>query len=949
MKRLKMDFALDNVIKLEGVSTNNLKSLQVNFPLGKITVVTGVSGSGKSSLVFDTLYGESYRRYVESLSSFARQYLQSLPKPNVSVVENLPPSIAVQQSRSGAGPRSTVGTLTELNDLFKVLYFRISEVKCFQCDKEVKRDSAESIFEKCIEQAEGKHTLLLSSLDVWKNLKSDELKQQLMKQGFTRLFGNQEIVKIENAKSSNLKNAYVVIDRLKPSYEEKRRFIQSADLALRLGRGQMAISFGNDIDLKFSSKLECVNCQIQYVAPSTALFSFNHPVGACDNCQGYGRSQILDWDKIIDVSSSIKEKGIRPFNFGKHVVFYTKMMNHAVKNGIDPAKKFKEFTKDELHWLCFGDGKRYQGIKGYFSWLETKKYKAHYRIHAARFNKYILCEACHGDRLNKFSLACKIDDKSISDISKISVKRLISWVASLYQTLDDFINMGESVNQKSADLEHLYSRSSNNEKGIMQTDEVLDEIAKRLTYLNRIGLHYLQLDRSSSTLSGGELQRIKLARCLGSSLTDTLFCLDEPTVGLHVRDSMNLLRVLQDIRDQGNTIVVVEHERSIIDAADYLVEIGPEAGHKGGQLVYSGPVKLHSTKLECHAKKYRVASITDSEKLSRNAIIIKNASAHNLKNITAIFPMDSLITVCGVSGSGKTSLIQHSLHPLLLNKFGQENDYDFSDRLDLITPEKFIKRYEQVIMVGQIPLSRSKRSNIATYLGVFDFIRKLFSEQPAARKAGYSPSHFSFNVAGGRCENCQGIGMIEEDLSFLGDMQVICQSCSGCGFKDEVCSIYYKDKNLIDVLNMTVAQCREFFFDIPKVVKVLDEVINLGLGYLTLRQSTSSFSGGEAQRLKLLKLLNQRQDGKPSILIFDEPTSGLSDYDVYNLLSQLRLLVKSGHMVIVVEHHLEVISASDWIVELGPEAGEDGGEIVFQGTADELLKSKKSVIRNYIN
>lgn len=921
-------------IELDGVATNNLKTIDVKFPLHKLTSVTGVSGSGKSSLVFDTLYAESYRRYVESLSSFARQYLKALPKPTISGVRHLPPAIAVRQTRSGASNRSTVGTLTEMHDTLRILYAHASELYCTKCERKIEKADPDKMAAFATNSLKDQKVLVVAPIAAWESLEAKELKPLLTGQGFTRLWMNGEVHRIDEVKTIKKSEAYVVIDRLSASEEHKKRIGEASALALKLGRGDANFIDEKNVIHSFSRRLHC--CGIDYVEPSMALFSFNHPLGACSKCQGFGSMTIVDQDKVIpDRTESLASKGVVAWNFGEHDVCYEEAyrgMTFLKMNVSLKKKPFKDYTKDEWSWLWNGDGRKYTGIYGYFAWLDTKRYKAHYRIHAARFRKYVTCDQCDGKRLNEKAMACRVLGLNIAEATAKDVGQLLSWVHEL----------GEQAR----------TRDSKDQLGI---EEALMEAKTRLEYLGRMGLGYLSMDRAAPTLSGGELQRINMSRCLGSILTETLFCLDEPTAGLHARDSKNLLGVIRDLQSMGNTVVVVEHERTIIEGSDHYIEIGPKAGHEGGHVVFAG----------VPGKRPRPEFKKDDLSLDRKAkgevsfIEVKNAAIHNLKNVSAKIPVGKVTAVCGVSGSGKTSLIKHTLFPLLdryFTKIESEDDEGAGDNetkddkigAATVGPAALIQKHSGVMLVSQVSLGRSSRSTIGTYLGLMDDVRKILAATDDAKRLKLTPGSFSFNVPGGRCETCRGLGTVVEDLSFLGDMEIVCPACGGRRFQERVLNVRHNGKNLVDILGLTVAEARQFFFDKPSMVASLDAVLDVGMGYVTLGQHTSSFSGGEAQRLKLVQIMRDAKKGKPSILIFDEPTTGLSDHDTGKLMDQFDLLASKGHTVIVVEHHLDVLRRADWLIEMGPYASAGGGEVVYQGVPSNIGTAKRSVTAEYL-
>jgi excinuclease ABC subunit A len=894
------------------VSTNNLKKIDLQIPLNKLTVVTGVSGSGKSSLVFDTLYAESYRRFVDSLSSYARQYLKALPKPRLEAVTNLPPSVAVKQGRSHSNQRSTVGTLTELTHLLQTLFFHLAKVQCYKCGRSVKKYNAVSISKDIVRLfSQGELIQIMAPLKTWGGLKASLLKKQLEEQGFVRVFVNGIVSPIADMDVSKIYDYSVVVDRVFSSQEEESRIYEAVETALKVGRGICSV-YVAEKEIRYSKALECTHCGIGYLEPSMALFSFNHPLGACDRCHGYGRISNLDWNKIIpDLNSSIYEEGIAPLNFGSHAEYYNVIIKNAKKSKIDFKKQFKSYTAKEWQFLHFGIDENFEGLKGYFNWLDSKKYKAHYRIHAARYYKYEMCPSCEGKRYSRDALVYQILDKNIASLHDLSIYHFESWI-------NNFLNQDISCR-----VEGL--------------SDVIEEIKNRIHYLSKVGLSYLSLNRVSGTLSGGELQRIHMASCLGSSLTDTMYCLDEPTSGLHARDSQNLLEVIGELRDQGNTVVVVEHDRQLLSGADLLIEIGPGAGHLGGHITHVGSYEGVPKKQVEYPRKKQI--------VYNDLIKLEGVTTHNLKNITVEIPFGALTVVCGVSGSGKTSLIQHTLLPMLAG--GQEEILNCKAKG--IGPKSLVKKIHKVLFIDQKALARSSRSNIATYLGVFDIIRRLYSQQSRSKELKLLPGAFSFNVPGGRCETCKGLGTVLEDLSFLGEIQVHCPRCEGKRFNDKVLSVTFREKNLLEVLALTVHETYDLFFDQIDVRKILQPVIELGLGYLSLGQATNSFSGGEAQRLKLLSLLKETGSAtKPLLLIFDEPTTGLSDKDVYNLWKHLDFLTQKGHTVIVVEHHLDMIRHSDWLLEIGPEAAELGGQLVYQGPPGGIFSSPFSKTAPYL-
>lgn len=900
----------EEAIELRKVSTHNLKNIDISIPYGQWTVVTGVSGSGKSSLVFDTLYAESYSRYIESLSSFARQFLKVLPRPTIGEVRGLPPSVAVSQHRAGYSNRSTVGTLTEVSDLLRLVFSYAGTVYCPNGHGPIEPLHIETVFKDLQHAHSGESALILAPLKAWSGMSTSQLLKELAIQGFTRVLIGQKLVKLDEVQKKSLASDFLVVDRVKVSASQKERILGSLELALTAGQGYAAYRV-NDALTRFNKRMACNHCGEAMVAPTPLLFNPNHPFGACGECHGFGRVAVLDPSKIVPKpDDSLKSQGVACWNFGKHTRYYQAAIKSAKAVGIDPGLSFKDYDKNAWDWLFKGQkGTGFTGVNGYFQYLDRKKYKAHYRIHASRFKTYELCPSCSGHRLNSKANHVKINGTTFGEAEALRL-------AALSQLVHGFAN-----------VQGVEESESKGEYGSFTLGEALEELRDRLDYLLEMGLGYLTLNRRSPTLSGGELQRIKMARSLGNVLTGTMFCLDEPSVGLHPRDTGRLIRVIRKIQSQGNTIVMVEHEESLIRAADQVIELGPEAGAKGGRVTYVGAPRPETPKIMSKA------ASNFSEFLD-----LKGVATNNLKSIDVQFPIGAITCVCGVSGSGKTSLVRHSLFPFLSKALGEPVDSGLKPVVSAVGPQSVLDGFQKVVLLGQEAIGRSSRSNIATYLGFFSHIRKIFAELPRSAGAGYGPGHFSFNVPGGRCEHCKGMGVVIEDLSFLGEMEITCSECDGRRFKDDVLEIKYRDYSLLDVLGLTIHEARELFFDQAKLTKALDAVIEIGLGYLTLGQSTSTYSGGEAQRLKLLGLMNQAKKGQSFCLIIDEPTSGLSDKDIQVLLKQLKLLTSRGHTLVMVEHHLDVMRACDWLIEIGPEGGPQGGELVFMGCPADLNK-----------
>ena len=897
-------------IEVKGAATNNLKRVSVTLPIGELTVVTGVSGSGKSSLVFDTLYAESYRRYVESLSSYARQYLKALPKPELEDILNLPPVIAVKQSRSGANNRSTVGTLSEVYDGLQILFANLGESHCHLCSRPVATYTNVTLARELIRN--GGRFVVGAPLASWLEDNSKGTLSFLVEQGFSKLMDSSGKVQRLDAQEDCLrKSDYLVVDRLAAEPSKLDRIAAACDTGFRLGGGVVGV-FDGKVLRRYYSYPYCDACGTNLPKKNTSMFSFNHPYGACSQCNGFGLDSLVDWSTVVpDHTSSIFARGVAPLNFGRHEGYYDDFFKAAKKRGFDSKTPFDSYNRSDWAWFKHGDGKKFGGMQSYFDWLDSKKYKPHYRIHAARYRRYETCSACNGTRLRPEARSVLVEGTSIDKLSDVSIVALASWFEKARKTVAG-------------------------EPAAIRLRETFEDVSSRLSYLQQAGLGYLSLNRASSTLSGGELQRLQMARCLGSSLTQTLYCLDEPTCGLHPADIRSLIGILQALRDQGNTVVVVEHDKQVMSKADYLVEVGPKAGHLGGEVIYSGRPPRKSRE----GSSKPVTSVPGRP--LKKFIRLSKASCHNLKDVSIRVPTGALTVVCGVSGSGKSSLIRHGFFEALQGQLSESHNPVVPSHVGEVGPSSVVRELSGVDLIGQSPLGRNSRSTIATYLGVFDAIRELFAAEPRAKSLGLAKGSFSFNSPGGRCEVCAGMGTVREDLSFLGDVEVVCPACFGRQFDSDVLSVRYRGYTLTQILAMTVEQSLEVFHDIRKIVRSLSMAVDIGLGYLTLGQRLSSFSGGEAQRLKLLTLLARSRPATHEVLIFDEPTSGLSDFDVEKLLTQFVKLVDASNTVVVIEHHLSIIANADWIIEMGPGAGPDGGKVIFEGVVQDFLMCERS-------
>ncbi len=905
----------EDFIRIEGADTHNLKHVSVDIPRNKLVVVTGVSGSGKSSLAFDTLYAEGQRRYVESLSAYARQFMGRMQKPEVEKIEGIPPAIAIQQKVSSRNPRSTVGTVTEIYDYLKLLFARVGKTYSPVSGEEVKKNSIRDVVQYMESMATGTRLYLLSPIIL---PEGRSLRDQLaiwQSQGFSRLMVDGDTVRLdENAwQTIGEKEAFLLVDRIVVDHEQatSNRFADSVQTAYFEGQGECQVDI---IDGKvrktkvFSERFEADG--IRFVEPSEHLFDFNNPLGACPECKGYGNIIGIDPDLVVpDKSKSIYEEAIACWHGDKMSQWKDALVYNAAKFDFPIHTPFYALTQEQKNLIWTGN-EYFHGLNDFFHELEDKQYsKIQYRVMLARYRGKTTCPVCNGYRLRKEASYVLINGKNIQQICSMSIAELSEWFAHIQLS---------ATEQQTAEM-------------------LLHEINSRLQFMQDVGLSYLTLNRMSSTLSGGESQRISLAKSLGSSLVGSLYVLDEPSIGLHPRDTERLIRVLKELRDLGNTIVVVEHDEDIIAAADHIIEIGPAAGRHGGEIVYQGrpqPEKIHFT-------------IPTQRRKWSSYIEISGACENNLKNLTVRFPLHVMSVVTGVSGSGKSSLVSKVLYPALKKHYGgtfAEHTGDFgnlSGSLHLMHDIEF---------VDQNPLSRSSRSNPVTYLKAYDEIRRLYSEQPLSKQLGLTPAHFSFNTPGGRCEQCQGEGTITIEMQFMADLVLECEQCHGRRFKQDILDVQYRGKSIYDVLCMTVNQAVEFFGEDPeckRIVKRLKPLQDVGIGYIQLGQSSSTLSGGESQRVKLASFLAQ-EDSRPTIFVFDEPTTGLHHRDIDVLLKALNQLISKGHTVIIIEHNPAMILAADHVIDLGPEGGDGGGNIVCTGTPEEIAQCKESYTGKYL-
>jgi excinuclease ABC subunit A len=899
---------------------HNLKDIDVEIPHNSITVITGVSGSGKSTIAFDTIYAEGQRRFVESLSSYARQFLERMAKPDVDSIVGLPPAVAIEQQPFSKNPRSTVGTTTEVYDFIRLLYGRIGKTICYGCHQEVHKDSPESAVKEMMKWNEKDKLYILFPISAQARFIGEEL-DRFRKLGFFRAviddtdelydFQDNELPKMVDRETT-----FILADRmvLRKDKETLTRLTDSIETAFHAGDGKIIVrNITQKEQMRFSTVFECADCGIVYVEPEPRLFSFNNPFGACPHCSGFGRTVGIDEELVIpNRTKSLKQNAIHPFRgegFSKH---NREMLREAVKKGIDTDKPLEEFTEDEWNFLWEGAGEFF-GINGFFQMLEEKSYKLHYRVMTSRYRGYTTCKACNGSRLRTSARQTFVGGKNIPELIKIPLSDVLAFFKNI--------------------------KLSEHDKKI--AGQLVSEIVWRTELLVEIGLEYLTLDRLSHTLSGGESQRINLTTALGSSLVGTLYVMDEPSIGMHPRDTQRLLNILFKLKKLGNTIIVVEHDPDIIKKADKVIDLGPKAGSFGGEVVFQGNLdELYNsekslTGLYLSGKKNIDISARKTPPLKRY-LEIEKPRKHNLKMNSVRFPLNCMIVVTGVSGSGKSTLI----HDVLFREL-KRFEGDYRTAAESMNTIKGAENIDFIEMVDQSPIGKSSRSTPATYTKAFDAIRELFASSQQARQMGFKPGYFSFNVPGGRCDVCEGEGAVTVDMQFLPDVHLECESCKGTRYKREAREITYKDKSIVDVLNMTIDEAMEFFEGNKKITNKLKILQDVGLGYLTLGQPSNMLSGGEAQRIKLASHLDSSNRNK-GLFIFDEPTTGLHLDDISRLLTCFRQLVQSGHSVIIIEHNIHIIASADWIIDLGPEAGEAGGKVVAEGSPESIMKEKTS-------
>ncbi len=940
-------------IVIRGARTHNLKNVDLALPLGQLIIVTGVSGSGKSSLAFDTIYAEGQRRYVSSLSAYARQFLERMEKPDVDRIEGICPAIAIRQKNSIRNPRSTVGTTTEIHDYLRLLFARIGRTFCRQCGEEVVRETAEIVARHLLDLPEGTRLLIgfempvVDPAGVVEGTDADADDEDsngdsgrgigdvgsgigdvglgiratvegLRRKGFHRLYVNGRTVALDEVTPAELRDQTslkVIIDRVKLEGDMRARLTDSIETAyLEAGGAAFAIEDGTGQVHIFSERFECQTCNLAYEVPQPRLFSFNNPFGACPTCHGFGNIIELDLDLVVpDKNKTIQQGAIEPWTKTHYRAQLAELKRAAKPAGVSMDIAWKDLNEDEQHFIIEGDGRGYDGIRGFFRWLDKKKYKVHVRVFLSRYRGYLTCPDCGGARLRQEARDVRVGGRTIDRVSSDTVREARQFLQLLHLT----------------------------EKELAIGDKVLKEIQKRLKFLSDVGLDYLTLDRLSSTLSGGESQRINLATSLGSSLVDTLYVLDEPSIGLHSRDNLRLINILRQLRDQGNTVLVVEHDEDMIRVGDTIVDLGLGAGEQGGRIVFAGTLPNLLLDQRSLTAKYLRGDLAIPVPASRRRgsgqkLRLLGATEHNLKDVDIEIALNTLTCVTGVSGSGKSTLVHDVLYAAVKRaKGGTEKRVGAHRKIE---GTEFVS---DVVLVDQTPIGRTPRSNPVTYLKAFDPIREIFAATKDSKARGLTASHFSFNVPGGRCEACQGEGEVRVEMQFLADVFVPCDQCDGKRFKPQVLEVKYRGKNINQVLDLTVREALTFFSTSPKVLRRLQVLDEIGLGYLRLGQPATTLSGGEAQRVKIASHLSSRT-GDRILYVLDEPTTGLHFDDIAKLLTAFKKLLEAGHTLVVIEHNLDVLKTADYIIDLGPEGGHEGGRVVAMGTPEQIAKIPES-------
>lgn len=932
----------DKII-IKGAREHNLKNIDLELPRDSFIVITGLSGSGKSSLAFDTIYAEGQRRYIESLSSYARQFLDQLEKPDVDLIEGLSPAISIEQKSTSGSPRSTVGTVTEIYDYLRLLFARLGVPHCYNCGRPVTKQSAEQIVDTITEVHKGKKLQILAPVIRGRKGHYRELFEEILTDGFLRVRVDGELFEITKGFQVDrykIHNIEILVDRIKADSSSRARISESVEVALNYGSGNIIINDGTE-DFIFSRNLACLNCGISFQELAPNSFSFNSPYGYCPDCDGLGEKKEIDIDLIIpDWNKSINEEGLAPLGKPRQIWFFNQVKAVADTYGFNYDTRLRDLTpaqrdlllygtKDKIPFTyTFGGGRtvtyvhKYSGVVNYVKHYYDTTSSNKIREWAESFMNTLPCRTCNGGRLKKESLAVKFKGLNISEVTSLSIRR----------SLDFF----RSVNLKGRD--EIIAR------------QILKEITSRLNFLLNVGLDYLTLDRSARTLSGGETQRIRLATQIGSQLAGVLYVLDEPSIGLHQSDNIKLIDSLKNLKELGNTVVVVEHDRETIESAEYIVDLGPRAGVHGGEVCLAGETNhvlnsnngFESLTLKYLKDEIKIEIPEKRREGTGEKLVITKAEGNNLKKVDLRIPLGTFTAIAGVSGSGKSSLINETLVSILMKKIYKSK----------VVPLPFeevhgLENIDKVIEIDQSPIGRTPRSNPATYTGVFTYIRDLFAQLPEAKMRGYSTGRFSFNVSGGRCEECQGDGLKKIEMNFLPDVYVECDVCHGKRYNRETLEVLYKTKSISDVLEMTVEEALGFFEDLPRIKRKIQSIYDVGLGYITLGQQATTLSGGEAQRVKLATELSKVGTGK-TLYVLDEPTTGLHFEDVRILLGVLNKLVEKGNTVVVVEHNLDVIKVADWVIDLGPGGGEYGGEIVAEGTPEDIVRNPRSVTGVYL-
>jgi excinuclease ABC subunit A len=910
-------------IIVKGAREHNLKNLSIEIPRNKLVVFTGVSGSGKSSLVFDTIYTEGQRRYVESLSSYARQFLERMNKPDVDFIQGISPAVAIEQKTGSRNSRSTVGTTTEVYDYLRLLFARIGKTICFHCGKIVTKATTGTVSDWLEEQKEGTRFYLAFPLHDHEGHSIKEEIELIKKRGYFRIYFNNSLFDLNEDEiklPKNKKDIRVVVDRFKISKGEIReKLSDSIEVTFKEGENRIVlINADTNEQHEFNKFYEC--CGVRYEEPEPRFFSFNNPFGACPVCQGFSKVIGIDMNLVVpNPNLTIADGAIAPFKGAKYSSYLRDLIQSARDYRFPIQVPYKQLTDAHISMIKKGFGK-YKGLDHFFAELERKTYKLHVRVMLSRYRGYTLCPACKGSRLRREALQVKIDNKSIHEIVQMPIEYSLKFFEDLKLSEYDYT----------------------------VAERVLKEIIKRLTFLNNVGIGYLTLDRYSNTLSGGETQRINLATSLGSALVGTLYVLDEPSIGLHPRDNAKLINILKNLRDIGNTVLVVEHDADMMKEADLIFDMGPKAGIEGGEIVAIGTHREIMKNKNSLTGKYLSGELSIPLPDKRNerktkSIKIIGAKENNLKNLTVEIPLNKFVVVTGVSGSGKSTLVHDIFYAGLAKYLG--NAPSFIGKYDDIKGGEYI---DDVVIVDQSPIGKSPRSNPISYIKAFELIRDLFANTHQARARGYKPGFFSFNVPGGRCETCQGDGYIKVEMQFLADLYLECDDCNGTRYKKEIREITYKGKNLVDVLDMTVDEAIIFFEGNDRITRLLEMLAEVGLGYIKLGQPSNTLSGGEAQRIKLASYLTAQRDRRHILFIFDEPTTGLHFHDISKLLKCFQLLLERNNSVVIIEHNLDVIKCADYIIDLGPEAGEKGGEIVATGTPEEIAKNENSWTGKYL-